>query len=434
MPHVTAIRSGTWGPKGLGRFESEDWTTDPYRRVTSWLVHGAVVLVGFDFSVRSGVSVGLLIALVTIPMWISLIRHYQLAPLIVGLSMLAIVSGLVLAKLAESDHVVSANNRTTFVGVLLSGIAGMVILLWAREIMPLHRVVLLYGVGALADGFLFGEMSWKFNLATPTILVALGIAERYKSRLIPAVVITVLGGFAVLDEGRSLFGFCLLAATLTVWQMRPAPVAGTKSSRWFPALLMAGLALSLYFIGTSLLTSGALGVDLQARSVAQVDASGSLIAGGRPEWAATRELVKMRPEGYGLGVVPSWTDLQAGTDGLARINIDAGGYTRNYMFGGQFNLHSITSDLWASYGWVGVALALTVLFAIVRSMSFLIAARRAPTSVLFACIGALWYLFFGPIYSNWLEVCLALGLALLVRAPQGDEDDGPATLAAEPLD
>ena len=26
---------------------------------------------------------------------------------------------------------------------------------------------------------------------------------------------------------------------------------------------------------------------------------------------------------------------------------------------------------------------------------------------------ALWFLLFGPIYTNWLEVCVALGLALL---------------------
>ena len=73
-----------------------------------------------------------------------------------------------------------------------------------------------------------------------------------------------------------------------------------------------------------------------------------------------------------------------------------------------------------------------MLFAIVRSLSFLIAARQATTSVIFACIGALWYMLFGPIYSNWLEVCLALGLALLVRAPAPDPVTTPAALAVDP--
>jgi hypothetical protein len=73
----------------------------------------------------------------------------------------------------------------------------------------------------------------------------------------------------------------------------------------------------------------------------------------------------------------------------------------------------VAADLWARFGWVGVALAVAIALALVRSLSFLLAARRAPTFLIFACVLALWYILFGPMYSNWLDVCAALGMALV---------------------
>jgi hypothetical protein len=88
------------------------------------------------------------------------------------------------------------------------------------------------------------------------------------------------------------------------------------------------------------------------------------------------------------------------------------------MFGGSYELHSVAADLWVRFGWVGVALAAAMVAMMVRSLSFLLAARRAPAFVTFACILALWYMLFGPIYSNWLDVCLALGLAAVAAGPR----------------
>lgn len=409
---MTAVRHDRWNSNGLGRFDSSDWVRDPYVWATYWLAHIAVFLVGLDFQVRSGFTISLVMAIGLAPLWLTILPRYPLARPIVIFVGLSLVSGLVLSYLTSFDRVINASNRSTVIGVLLSGAAGLVLILWAREVIPLRRIVLLYGLGAFADGFVFGARDWKFDLVIPATFIALALVERSKSRVLPAITVLAMGVTAIMDEGRSVFGFCLLASTLTLWQMRPS-TATSAQRRWMPALLMAALALSIYFMASTMLTAGLLGKTLQERSVAQVDASGSLIAGGRPEWAATRELMHVRPQGYGLGVVPSWTDLEAGTAGLASIHIDAGGYTRNYMFGGQMNLHSVIADLWVHFGWIGVMLGGLVLFATVRSMSALIALRRAPTSTLFACGLALWYFFFGPLYSNWLDVCLALGLVLL---------------------
>jgi hypothetical protein len=170
----------------------------------------------------------------------------------------------------------------------------------------------------------------------------------------------------------------------------------------------------LVYVGAAaLMTSGALGTEVQERSVTQISTSGSLIAGGRPEWAASLALFEMRPQGYGIGVVPSWTDLQTGRAGMASINVDAGGYTTNFMFGGAFELHSVVSDLWVNCGAVGFALAMLVLFCLVRNASFLLASREAATIVLFTTGVALWAVLFGPLYTDWRLVCVSLGLSML---------------------
>src|SRR5690606_37117394 len=100
----------------------------------------------------------------------------------------------------------------------------------------------------------------------------------------------------------------------------------------------------------SLLTGGYLGSEAQERTTQQIETSGSLLIGGRPEFAATRHLVESRPEGFGLGVVPAWEDIRTARHGLAEVNVELEPVRLRYMFGGQFRLHSIAADLWAACG------------------------------------------------------------------------------------
>lgn len=386
-----------------------------YARATRIIASVAVVAIGLDERVGMGATAALPLAVVLLPLWLPFLRQHALATLIASLAAVSAVSGVVLSELSAADHVVSGPNRIQAIGLLASGIAAFGLLLWAASHLPLHRIVMLYGAGALASTIANGETSWKYNLAVPTTFVVLGAVERRRGTVLPAVAVLVLGVAGVADEARSYFGVCVLAATLTIWQLRPTSQAHptTARHRWFPVALLAGLGVAIYFFTTAMATGGTLGETLQERSTTQISSSGSLIAGGRPEWAATRELLELRPAGYGAGVVPDWADRIAGETGLASINVDAGGYADNYMFGNTFELHSVVADLWARFGWVGVALGLTIVLAIVRGMSFLLAERRAPTYLLFGCILALWYVLFGPMYSNWLDVCVPLGLATI---------------------
>jgi hypothetical protein len=436
---MTAVAQARWSTSAP-RADLVTRTADAYASATRFTVAVAVVVVGLDLDFAYGASATLPLAIVLVPLWLPALRRHPLATLITGLAALSVVSGLALGELSSVDHEINQAGRLQAMGLLASGIAAFGLLLWARSLMPLHRIVALYGAGALTSALVNGQLSWKFNLAVPTAFLVLGLLGRRGTGALPAIAVLAIGVFAVLDDGRSLFATCLLAATLTIWQLRPRSQE-REQSRWFPMMLIVGLCGTIYLFTTALATGGVLGETLKDRSTAQIDTSGSLIAGGRPEWAATRELFKLNPSGYGIGVVPNWADRMAGKTGLASINVDAGGYADNYMFGGQFELHSVAAGLWAGYGWVGVALAATIALALVRSLSFALAARQAPTSMIFACTLALWYILFGPMHSNWLDVCAALGIALAARRVTGSsrtehaghEDEGTSIRAA-PID
>jgi hypothetical protein len=385
---------------------------DALRSATSLLASVVAVVIGFDLDIPMGASAALPLAVVLLPLWLPTLRTYRLATLICALAALSVAAGLVLADLSSVDHQVNRVGGVQTIALLASGIAAVVLLLWARREIPLHRVVLLYGVGALASAAVAGDFRWKFVLAEPTALVVLALLAHKRPGPLSAVAMLVIGVLAVLDDGRSIFGASVLAATLTVWQLRPRS-SGGRERRWFPVLLLVGVGVAVYMFTSAMATGGALGEQVEERSNAQLGSQGSLISGGRPEWAATRELLLLNPAGYGLGVVPNWTDRMTAKAGLDDIGTEVDPYREQYMFGSQLELHSVAGDLWANFGWMGLALAAVIMFALARSLSFALAARDAPTYLIFTVIMALWYLLFGPIRSNWLDVCAALGFALV---------------------
>ncbi|MEQ1786483.1 MAG: hypothetical protein ABL966_05475 [Acidimicrobiales bacterium] len=389
---------------------------DPYLQVTSAIVHVAVVLVGVDFGIGKGMSATLPIALGLAPLWIKAVREYTLAPLLLALMGACAVSGVVLSTFAAQDHVISSSSRVQMLGLLLSGAAALALLLWARQEMPYHRVVALYGLGGVVGALAEGRVSWKYGVAVPATFLVLGLVERSGSRARSLLAVILLGLAGAMDDYRSYFAFCLLAAALTLWQMRPV-AEDRRQNRWWPAILIGSMASAMYLLTSTLITAGYLGEAVQTRSQEQIEQSGSLLAGGRPEWAATFELMQLKPSGYGVGVVPNLEDVHTAKRGLDSINIGLNPQRDQYMFGTEFRLHSIIADLWVRFGLVGLGLAAVILLAVVRSLSFALAERQAPTSAILASLLALWSLPFEPSYTYWVRVCVALGLVLVLRTP-----------------
>lgn len=405
------------------RLERRDATgVAPAAGVTIVTAVGAVLVAGMDLRLAAGASVILAVAVLLVPVWLPTLREHPLALWLLVGGAAAIAWGCVLGEVNLASRAVSGPNRVQAIGLLASGFAAMVILLWARRILPLWLVVALYGAGGVTGALLEGRTDWKFALAAPVTLGAVAVLEQM-SRVATIAGLLGLGVVTLLADGRAFLGFCVLTALVSAWQGRP-PLGWSR--RWQPAALLVVLAVVLYQLATALLAGGYLGSEAQARTSRQIEQSGSLLAGGRPEWAATVELARRSPGGFGLGAVPTWDDVRSARGGLATVGVDLERKRLAYMFGGQFRLHSVAGDLWASCGIVGLCLAGMIGFALVRNLSFSIAERAAPAAVVLAVLMACWHLLFGPIYSNWLDVCAALGFVLRPRGTSPNALDGVA--------
>ncbi|GAA4982500.1 hypothetical protein GCM10023225_22860 [Kineococcus glutinatus] len=390
----------------------------------------ALLLLGADTALKASLTTGSVAAFALLPAWFPQLRRYPGARAVLLVTVAAAVSGTVLAVFASDTHEVVARNGYGMVLRLFSIAAGLGVVLWARRFLRLETVVLLYGTGSLMSGVLDipgSQNPWKYQLALPVTLIVLSLLQRLRSRL-PSVAallvltLLLLGGVSAANDYRSFFGFTLLTGVLVTWQALRS-TGGRVPKRGFRAwttsvLLVAGIVYALYATVTSLLLSGALGSELQARSRVQVESGGSLIAGGRPEWSATRVLMADSPGGYGVGVVPASRDVLLGKTGLATVGISPdNGYVDNYMFGGQFRLHSIVADCWANFGLVGLALTALVGFLLLNGLASALIERRAQPVTVLLCLLALWDLAFGPIHSDLGEVYLALAVVLQPRSP-----------------
>lgn len=394
---------------------------------TRFTAVAALALLGFDLTLPFATNTGLLAAVALLPLWVTAVPRFRGAGTISALSVLGLGCGALLAAWSSVDHAFSSRQAAETGFLVLTALGGIGLLLWAREVMPLWAVAVSYGAGQLAMGLLETPDStnaYKFELALPLTIIVLALADA-RGRTLPALAaLAVLGALDILNDARSAFGFCLVAAVLVLWQARPASTS-PGGSRWVSIAVLGGIAAGGYAAISKLLLAGALGAEVQARTVTQVEQTGSLLLGGRPEWTAAWALMRERPFGFGLGTVPNPADMALGESAFAVTNIPtAEGYLRNYIFGGRFELHSIVADLWTNLGIVGVALGLVMAGLLVRSLVVLLSRRRAGALACFLVLSSLWYLAFGPIPANLPDVALALGLLLLPRRTASTSGQG----------
>ncbi len=247
--------------------------------------------------------------------------------------------------------------------MLLTGLAGLGCLLWARTVIPTYQVALVFGLGYLLVALQEVPSStnpWKYEISVPLAIVLLALASRAKS-----IAPTLARPVALQASQRRIrlfeasLGSACSRRFSCVWQRRPQSTGkGLVKLLAVLALVMVTL-FALYSIGTSLLVEGYLGKENQQLSVQQIENSGSLLVGGRPEWAGTIRLMQEHPMGFGLGTLPSSQDVLAAKAGMRAIGTDTeNGYVDNYMFGGHIRLHSIVADLWATFGVVGFSLGI----------------------------------------------------------------------------
>ena len=175
------------------------------------------------------------------------------------------------------------------------------------------------------------------------------LAWATRRRWVEGVTCIVLIGVSAWAGGRSRSAVLVLVLLLLVVQSWKAPRHGRAVAARMGAVLVA-CALAAYQFGQAVILEGYLGEAARERSQAQIEQSGSLIVGGRPEMAATAGLVRDTPFGFGLGVQPDMHDVAVARNALRTIQYTTdNGYVEKYMFGNGFELHSVLADLWARY-------------------------------------------------------------------------------------
>lgn len=388
-----------------------------------------LLVLGLQLNFHFGATYGDLLLVVTVPLWISGFRNFRGASGYLGLGLLTVAAGLVLGAENTPSHVIDPAAQRDLSMLMLGLVGSVAAVLWARTVISQAQIGIYYGLGMLAQAALHPGSwlgnAWKYAFAIPVSVLLLGLfisSGRRRAGLIPFLILAVI---SALEDSRAYAVTLALCALVVVWKGRSTTVRGRNA--WIRAAAMiAVLCLLIYQLATSLLVDGYLGKDVEARSVAQIHTSGSLILGGRPEIAATWALMKYHASGFGVGVVPGLGDILAAKSGLRSINYNPNnGYVDKFMFGGHFELHSVIGDIWVYWGWAGLLLVAASAFIAVRSLADSVARHRGNALVIFACFWTLWNIFFSPFTPSEPILVLAVGLSLKRKESDRVERAGP---------
>lgn len=372
-------------------------------------------LVGANIDIAMRVTTATLASVALLPVWVGTVTRFRHATTVLLLAGVALVSGVLMAVYAPEWRSINWAEARGNVSLLLTAAMSLGLLLWARTVVPLHRLVLVYGIGALlaqVPASAGSPNAWKYHLAIPITLVVLSLVGATRSIPVWIAALLGLGAVGVVFDHRSYFGLCLLACLVLLWHTRTRGLSRRSTRIRGVAFLILG-TYGLYVLATSLMIAGYLGEAYQERSLAQAQAGGSVILGGRPEWAASVALLMAFPGGFGIGAVPRLAETMVAREGLAMVGISGHhGYVDSFMFGGRFELHSVMADYWAWFGLAGLVLGAVIGVLVVWGLtrpSDEVAAR--PTTV-FISLMALWLLAFGPAFTSQSDIILALALTL----------------------
>lgn len=389
------------------------------------------LLLGAGISLPYGVKYGYVAAVLLLPVWVSILPRYRGARLYVILGVAAVVSGFVLTGFAAADHAISSSLLLDNTIIMLGLVSGTGALLWSRHIVGAPMSAVWFGAGMVAaiplGSGIDSDNPWRFGISLPITVLLLALAWKWKSRPLEIVFILVVGGISSLNDARSGSAMLLMSAALVAWQLRPK-AAGRRGSTVRTLLGFVVLGSAVYTIAQAVILGGLLGERTQERTQAQIDTSGSLILGGRPEAAATTSLISENPFGYGSGTLATLSDILVAKTGMSSIGyLPNNGYVENYMFGVGFEVHSVLGDLWIRFGLIGAAFTVLLLVLTFRTIADMLARRAASALVVWLAVRMIWNVLFSPIGTSVPLIMLFLAVGLL-PAKESPLPSGPPDL------
>jgi hypothetical protein len=374
--------------------------------------------VGLRISLPLSLTPAVVIGVALAPVWLSKLSEFAFARLITAVAFLAVLNGLVLSAFASSAERVDSGERLALTFMFLTIFVGAGVLLWARTLIGVIPVVLLFSVAAAATISRSSETvmlnPWKFGYSTPITLFVLALAWWSRKLWVELLALAALAIVGMSNDSRSYFAMLLVAGVVLVWQRLATKIAG--KSLVFSALGLGLGAAGVYVLATQLALRGALGEQAAARTQLQMNNSGSLLLGGRPEISATLALMRERIWGYGLGRMPNWDDVATAKTGMARAGYDPNnGYVERYMFGGRFEVHSLFGDFWIFLGIIGVVLILGVGVLSLVGVALRVRSNTVSGLEVFIAINMVWNIAFSPLYASIPMATIGIAVLLWPR-------------------
>lgn len=421
---------------------TEAWRTAvPVRAPMIGLERGVACVVLFLVAARFDVGLrltsGTVCMVLCVPLWLSGMRSNRLSRLVTGGCVLAAASGYYLAVNAEPSRSVDHKDLFLATSTILVIAASVAFVVWSRRILSVAEVSFVFALGLLVGRLVNQGVSdnpWKFTYQLPVTVMLVAVSLHLRKPWLQVAVLAYCAYVSSENDGRSAFLSLALSAAIIALQ-HGRVVRNLIPRRWWAGLLVLVLVGSLgYNTAESFILDGGLGAETQARSKLQLEQSGSLILGGRPELAATVGLMQNNPVGYGAGVEPSLYDIDTAKTAMAASGYPPdNGYVESYMFGGDFELHSLVGDLWAVYGLGGIVLLLLFAGLTIVGLSYLLVERRLDGVVLSLGVSFFWDLAFSPIFSSTLPLILFVGLLCASFPRPAVSDDPNAAIVVEPF-
>jgi hypothetical protein len=385
-------------------FLAKKWSAEPVFAVA------LCVLIGLRLVVPYNAPIGGLVGLLLLPLWLPLLSRMRLFVTLAALLSMAAVSGLLLSWWFSAERVAAPSSLVERSALALCLLGAVGALLWARTVVGVSTVSIAFGVGMALGiaGDIDGTVTWRFTLSIPLTILFMAVAAR-DGRLAPQLtVLLILAALGVANDARSNTAMLFLAAVVLIWQ-RIGTATGTARRRAGNIIGVALFGVAVFFIAQAAILEGFFGEATRDRTQAQIDESGSLLLGGRPEIAASDALIRLHPFGMGSGTIASPADVTAAKSAMAAIGYDPNNnYVERFMFGGGIEVHSMLGDFWLWFGLPGLAVCAVI--ATIAGLGVERALRDGACTALAVYLATRlgWDLVFSPAASAMKTLPLAL--------------------------
>lgn len=361
------------------------------------------VLLGSQISLIPFAPLAGLAGLALLPAFWPAVRNFLGMAAIICLIAFAVFAGAGLTLLNDTTHSTSAYLLASRSAMMLALAGGIAVVLYARRHIGNAGAAISYGIGMLGAIALepaSASNSWRFTYSIPIAILLLALLS-YRARFVPQLLgLVALATIGFVNESRANSAILLLAAIVLLWQrLARSLTRGRRTAGHVAGILLfaIGFAQLLQFS----ILEGYLGEATQVKTQAQVETSGNLLLGGRPEAAASFSLIQRYPFGLGTGILPTDGDVYAAKSSMSAIGYDPNnGYVERFMFGNGIEVHSVLGDFWIWFGLAGLVMAASMVWVVAMGLENRLRSSTLTALLAFLSIRFVWDLLFSPAASS----------------------------------